>query len=299
MPDLAIIILTYNNSRHIKDCLESIFKQYIKQLTEGKLELLVIDNNSTDDTVKIAKDYLSQKNIYKLSTIKVETNEDNRGFGAGLNAGAKHTKAPYILFMNPDSKLADGNIYDMRELLIDHGDIGIVGGKIISKNGKTELSAGKFLHFLTFLLMILGLERLSGGSFRYSPNQVQRVDFVSGGFMIVERALFEKLKGFDEKLFMYMEDMELCYRAYKKGYEVYFSPSATLEHESHGSSSRSFAVKGIYKGILYFYKKHKSILSYFLVKFILTVKAVILIIAGRLTGNKYLYKTYEEALTVC
>lgn len=298
MPELSIIILTYNNSRQITSLLESIFKFYMKELTDGKLELLVIDNQSSDDTIKIAREYLQKNNIYKLSTIHVATNPENVGFGSGLNLGMQQTKAPYVVFINPDAQMEDNKLFDMKKMF-DDKKIGIIGGKIVGTDGKPELSAGKFLNLWSFLKTNFGLERLGGGGIRFSPSKFQKVDYVSGGFMMVDREKFDLLGGFDKNLFMYMEDMELCFRARQKGFDTYFYPDAVVKHEKHGSSSRAFAIVNIYKGTLYYFKKHKSSASYFLVQFLLRLKAILLIIVGSITRNSALTKTYEEAIRVC
>jgi GT2 family glycosyltransferase len=298
MPDLSIIILTYNNSRQITILLESIFKFYMKELTSGKLELLVIDNQSQDDTVKIAREYLQKHNIYKLATIHVSSNPENVGFGAGLNLGMQQTKAPQVVFINPDAQVADNHLFDMKKLF-EENKIGIVGGKIINSNGKVELSAGKFLNVWSFIKTNFGMERLGGGGVRFSPSKFQKVDFVSGGFMMVSRAKFDEIGGFDKHIFMYMEDMELCFRARQHGYDTYFYPDAVIQHDKHGSSNKTFAIVQIYRGTLYFFKTHRSKLSYFLVQFLLRLKAVLLIALGFMTRNSYLTKTYEEAIRVC
>ena len=114
--------------------------------------------------------------------------------------------------------------------------------------------------------------------------------------MMIRHDLFNKLSGFDEKLFMYMEDMELCFRAKKMGFSTYFYPDINLRHKSQGSSNRTFAIINIYKGILHFYSKHKSKTEYFAVKIILAAKAVILILIGAIIANVNLKERYMKAL---
>lgn len=299
MPELSIIILTFNNSRQITSMLESIFKFYMKELTDGKLELLVIDNQSTDDTVKIAREYLEKNNIYKLATIHVSSNPENVGFGSGLNSGMIQTKAPYVVFINPDTQVQDNKLFEMKKVFGADKKIGIIGGKIIGTDGKPEYSVGKFLKAWSFIKTNFGMERLNGGGVRFSPNKFQKVDYVSGGFMMVERLKFDQINGFDKNYFMYLEDMDLCFRMEKKGFDTYFYPDAVVKHEKHGSSNRSFAIVNIYKGTLYFFKTHRSKFSYFLVQFLLRLKALLLIVVGFVTRNSTLTKTYEEAIRVC
>src|SRR3989344_8468693 len=127
-------------------------------------------------------------------------------------------------------------------------------------------------------------------------DKFSRVDWVSGACLMIKKELFEKLKGFDENFFMYIEDMELCYRAKKEGFLTYFYPDIKLEHRQEGSSSRQFAIKNIYKGILYFYKKHKPYWQYYLAKALLNTKAVVVFVIGTVIGDNYLKKTYKQVL---
>lgn len=113
---------------------------------------------------------------------------------------------------------------------------------------------------------------------------------------MIRRDVFEELGGFDEKIFMYTEDMELCYRAKERGYETYFYPDVEVLHAEHGSTNRTFAIVNIYKNLQYFYKKHKSPFEYYFVKTLLKAKAATLIIAGKIVGSKYLVETYKDAL---
>jgi GT2 family glycosyltransferase len=142
--------------------------------------------------------------------------------------------------------------------------------------------------------MLIGAEVFLG--IRKSPNSISKVDWVSGGCMMVKKSLFEKLSGFDENFFMYIEDMEFCYRAKKIGYATYFYSDAKVLHKELGSGNRSFAIINIYKGISHFYAKHKNYFQYIVAKTLLKVKAKTAIIVGILTGNVTLIKTYTSAL---
>ena len=114
--------------------------------------------------------------------------------------------------------------------------------------------------------------------------------------MMIKKSLFEKLSGFDEKFFMYIEDMELCYRVDKLGSATYFYPDVTVLHKELGSGNRSFAIINIYKGILHFYARHKNHFQYLVAKTLLKLKARAAILVGIITGNSGLIKTYSEAI---
>ena len=116
--------------------------------------------------------------------------------------------------------------------------------------------------------------------------------------MFVKKSVFDKVGGFDEKFFMYIEDMELCYRIRKEGLKILVTPQVKVTHLGQGSSNKTFAIVNIFKGLQYFYKKHRSTLEYRVVRLLLHIKAVSGIVIGRVTGNTYLYSTYSQALKV-
>ncbi len=200
-------------------------------------------------------------------------NNENFGFAKGCNVGAKVAKGKYILFLNSDTQVLDKGFLKMMEFLEQNKQIGILGGRLLNSDLSAQPSAGKFYTMFNFLLLLIGGERF--GWLRSSPEKITNVDWVSGACFMISRKLFDRLKGFDEHFFMYMEDMELCFRAKHFGFPTYFLPDIKIIHKSLGSSTREFAVRNIDKGILYFYKKHKAYWQYLLVKTLLMLKGVI------------------------
>lgn len=286
MPDISIIILTYNSANFIAKLLKSLIAKYNAQIDKGELEIIVADNSSLDDTIKEAK---------KIERVKVISNGGNFGFAKGINLASKLASGQFLLFINPDTTFLRGDVFKLLEKFKDKR-IGVVGGEVLHINGKKEPSCGKFYNFFSTVFLALGLEEKLG--IRFSPKKEKFVDFVSGGFMMVRKDLWEKLGGFDDSFFMYVEDMEFCFRVKKQKLKVLYSPEATIKHVGQASSNRSFAIVCIYKGILYFNKKHMGLLSYMLVKMILRFKAIVLVFIGKMSNNKYLVQTYEQALSV-
>ncbi len=274
----SIIILTYNSSRFIDALLKSI-KDFAKDS-----EVLIVDNNSTDETVKLAKKY---------DFVKVLETGENLGFAKGINFGVKRATGDFLLFLNPDAVLESGKIEDFISIFGDPS-VGASGVKLLDFEGNAEKSAGKFFNLWDALAIALGLDEALG--VRFSSDSKRAVDFVSGGAMMVRRIAFEKVGGFDENFFMYLEDMDFCYRLRKAGYKTVFTPDIVISHAGQGSSNREFAVLNIYKGLLYFYKSRKSKFEYYIVRFGLQTKARIVYILGRITDNSYYTKTYGKAL---
>ncbi|MDO8659429.1 MAG: hypothetical protein Q7K54_02395, partial [Candidatus Parcubacteria bacterium] len=190
----------------------------------------------------------------------------------------------------------DKGFLGMTKYLEKNPKCAILGGKLHNADGSVQPSAGKFYNLFNLLIMLLGLERL--GFLRSSPNIIKKVDWVSGACLMIVGNIFEKLGGFDDKLFMYVEDMEICFRAQKLGFATYFYPDIKLSHKSLGSSNRTFAIINIYKGILHFYKEHKSYPEYMVAKFLLIAKAAILTLIGFLTFNSILRDRYRKAISL-
>lgn len=288
--ELSIIILSYNTKDLTLQCIQSVIDQYEKALEENKIEIVVVDNASTDGS---ASAILNIKN--KISNIKFIENKENVGFAKGCNIGAKMAKGEYLLFLNSDTQVLDKGFLSMVDFLEKNPKIAILGGKLENNDGSIQPSAGKFYSLFNLFIMLLGLERL--GFLRSSPTKVQKVDWVSGACMMIRSSVFKKLTGFDEKLFMYMEDMEICFRAKKLGFATYFYPDLKLKHKSLGSSNRTFAIINIYKGILHFHLRHKTYAEYIIVKTLLIAKAEILILVGFLTFNSGLRDRYKKAIS--
>jgi len=292
MIKLSIVILSYNTKDLTLECLKSVTFQYKHELEKKELEIIIVDNASADDSVEGLKNYALS--IKYDGVIKLIQNKENVGFGKGCNLGAKAAKGKYILFLNSDTEILDKGFFGMTKFLEENTKVAILGGKLENVDGSIQSSAGKFYNLFNLLIMLLGLERF--GFLRSSPGKNQKVDWVSGACMMAENSVFRRLTGFDEKLFMYIEDMEICLRAQKLGYQTYFYPNIKLMHKSQGSSDRTFAIINIYKGILHYYSKHKTHLEYLIAKTLLILKAGILILIGFLTFNSELRSRYKKAM---
>lgn len=278
---VSIIIVSYNTKELLRSCLTSIY-QYVN---DSDFEVIVVDNASSDKTVSMVKD--------EFKKVQVIESKENLGFGKACNKGAEAAKGNYVVFLNSDTSFNSDIITSMVHEFKNGQNIGVVGGILESVGKTTSQSFGKSYNLFNIFLLLTGLEKLRT---KVLLKKSMQVDWVSGGCMMVQKALFNNLKGFDEHFFMYMEDVDLCYRVKKMGYRVVVDSSVQLSHVGQGSSNRGFAIVEIYKGLLYFYKKHKNTLEYFVLKFLLTAKAITAIIFGKITKSSYLVTTYTKAL---
>lgn len=290
---LSIIILNYNKSDLTIKCLESLLGQYKKEFDNKSYEIIVVDNGSEKDDISRLKKVLQTA---KYHSAKLIENTKNVGFSSGCNIGAQRAEGDILLFLNNDIEVKDKGLSEMCEYMLGNKFVHILGGKLSNTDGGEQASIGKFYYPINAIMFLLGLQRF--GTIDKNPKNISSVDWVKGGCMMIKKEIFRSLNGFDEQIFMYIEDMELCYRAKNKGYGVFFYPHVTILHEDQGSSSRSFAVVSIYQNLLYFYKKHRSRKEYLFIRAIMKSKAFLLFNVGRLINNSYLTQTYEKALKV-
>lgn len=290
---LSIITLNFKKSHLTIACLQSLYAQFEQEFKDATIELIIVDNASGDDSVPLLKREIEKKNYKNMHVI---ANKENAGFGKGCNVGAETARGKHILFLNNDTVVKDRSLLTMAEYLDNHAEIAILGGQLRNFDGSLQASAGKFYTPANAVLLLLGAQKF--GLLDSSPTKIMQVDWVKGALFMIRSEVFKKLKGFDDNIFMYTEDMELCYRAKLAGYKVYFYPYVKVFHADQGSSNRTFAIVNIYQNLLYFYKKHRSHREYLILKALLKTKAVALLVAGRVTKDEYLTQTYEKALKV-
>ncbi len=288
---LSIVTLNFKKKELTLSCVASVYKHYKDHFEKNEIEMIVVDNASGDDSVKIIREVIKQNNYKNVELI---ANDENAGFGRGCNLGTSHAKGKYVLFLNNDTQVQDNGFIDMVNFLDNRSEIAILGGRMKNEDGSVQASVGKFYTLFNAALMLLGMQRF--GLLYTSPSSITKADWVSGGSMMVRKEAFDKLGGFDKEIFMYMEDIEFCFRARKAGYSTYFYPNVTTIHIGQGSSNRTFAITHIYQGLVHFYKKYMPTWQLNVLQLMLKAKAKTLIYTGKVIHNTYLVQTYEQAL---
>jgi GT2 family glycosyltransferase len=291
--DLSIIIISYNTEKITIDCLKSIIESL--KNSSLKCEIIVVDNASKDNSVSSIKKLKSEIKNRNLKINLIE-NKENIGFGPANNQAVKLAKSDYLLFLNSDIIVLNAsieklyNFYKQNEKLFN-----FLGGKLLNKDGTSQPSCGP-MYTLPMIFAHLFLRGDYWGLTRYSPNKIKEADWISGACILTKKEYFEKLDGFDEKIFMYMEEIDLFYRAKKHGFKVFFYPEAQFIHlGSQSSAGRIFPILQVYQGLIYFYKKHFSQFSLFILIIMLKLKALIGFLIGKIINNQYLTQTYAKA----
>ena len=284
--DLSVVIVSFNTKKLLDDCLTSLYKSIRGQSFD--VEIIVVDNVSTDGS----REMLSKK-YPKVITI---LNAENVGFGWANNQGIRKAIGEYVLLLNSDTIIPNDAIKKLYEFTKKHPR-SFVGPKLLNMNRTAQTSCGPFFS-LPVVFAALFLKGDVIGLTRWSPKKTKRVDWVSGACMMGAKKLFMDDLLFDEKIFMYMEEVDLFMRAKQKGYGTYFYAGSPIIHLGGGSSvnKRTGPVLNIYKGLLYVYNKHCSKRAIIMLKALLCLKALVSIGIGVVTGSTYLKTTYAEAL---
>jgi GT2 family glycosyltransferase len=252
---LSVVIVNYNVKNLLKKCLESIFK-YQKDI---EFEVIVIDNSSKDHSQEMLQRDFPQ--------IKLIENKRNLGFSRACNQGIKESQGGYILLLNPDTELTPGGFKKMMDFMDSKPGIGICGPKMMDQKGNIQFSCRSFPSYLTAISSSQSiLNRIFPDNFlcqkyllkEQDRSQIQEVDWVSGSCLLAKREMLEKVGLLDERFYMYVEDVDLCFRAKKSGFSVfYFPPVVVVHHIGKSTQKRKFTMLlEHHRSMYYFYCKH-------------------------------------------
>jgi GT2 family glycosyltransferase len=253
--DLSIVIVSYNTKRLLKKCLESIFR-FQKDLS---FEVILVDNHSQDKSAAMARE--------KFPQVRMLENKRNLGFAAASNQGIRFSRGRFVLLLNPDTEFTRGGITDMIRFMESQKEVGVCGPRMKSPDGRIHFSCRSFPSYLTAISSGQSvLSRLFPGnplSAKYllidrDRTKESRVDWVSGSGLLTKREVFEKIGLLDEIFFMYVEDVDFCYRAHKANFAVYYFPQVTVLHQI-GKSTRGKWIRmrmEHHRSMYNFYLKH-------------------------------------------
>jgi N-acetylglucosaminyl-diphospho-decaprenol L-rhamnosyltransferase len=262
---LSIILVNYNGSNFLFECLDSIEKLKIS----FAYEVIIVDNNSTDNSIQIIDK--------KFPSVIIICNQVNLGFGAANNLATKYSKGKYLLFLNTDTILIENTPKILLNYLKENEDIGAVSSRITFRDGSYQLSCGKLPNLAIELLdkIRYGLDQkwhhIFGNLYNKQHSIVQEIGWVTGACLMMRRDVFEQLGGFDESFFMYFEDKDICKRVHEAGWKVVYYPKTSLIHLLGGSSSSvQKSVNTYYRNSqLYYYQKHLGKFQTAILKFYL------------------------------
>src|SRR3989344_2170440 len=290
--DLSVVIVNWNTKKLLENCLISIFK-FTKNLS---FEVIVVDNNSHDAS--------SQMVAKKFPQVKLIKNQENLGYAKANNQGIRLAKGKYILLLNSDTYLVENSFKKLANLAGSLKNLGALGPLLLNPDKSIQQSVGFFPHLPQIIWWMSFIDDLPGGTFlkpyhvdhdSFYKNQ-HEVDWITGAAFLIPKKVVGKIGMLDEKIFMYGEDFEWCFRIKKAGFKVYFSPSAKIVHIGGGSVNkiRTNAFIGEFRGLEYFYKKYKSHASLQILRLLLKMGTLLRIAAFAMVGRTKTAKSYVE-----
>lgn len=263
--DLSILIVTYNSERLI-DALLTRLRPEVESLAA---EVIVIDNASADRTAQIVRK--------RHPWVRILASRTNLGFAAGNNLGASYAQGRYLLLLNPDAVPAPGALARGVALMDEYPDAGLAGGELRGIDGSHQPSARMFPTLRDEIFTLSGLAARRPDSRLFArldrrwadPEQPAIVDWIPGAFVFIPARLFSRLRGFDERFFMYYEEVDLCRRIRVAGFRIHYWPELKAMHlggesaktvknarvSKSGSQLESWRMRS---GLLYYRKHHGS-----------------------------------------
>jgi N-acetylglucosaminyl-diphospho-decaprenol L-rhamnosyltransferase len=258
MVKLSVSIVSYNSAAYLPGCLDSLSSKH----QELDLEVIVVDNASTDNSAAVVRQ--------RYPEVKLIASPRNVGYGAANNLAFCEASGEYLLVLNPDTVVPPGALRILVDRIAASSDIGMIGPKLKRANGSIDLSCRRsFPTRRDLYFHLLGLDRRFPQSpvfARYlmtylnpdlSLDVLREVDCLSGAFIIVRREILNKVGGFDERFFMFGEDLDWTYRVKLRGWKVCYSPDVEVLHYQ-GVSTRTEPKRtyDFYRATLQLYTKY-------------------------------------------
>jgi len=257
MSAIAVIVVNFNAGSHLRACLESA----AADLAGHEWRAIVVDNASTDE---------SAATVEQLPRVTVVRNGENRGFGAAVNQAVAMTDAPLHWLLNPDCLVLPGAFAHLEATLQAHGDCAIAAPQLLNADGTTQASArreptawtGVFgRHSLLTRLFprsAMARRELRAADLAASTADSAVIDWVMGAAMLIRREMFDAVRGFDERYFLYWEDADLCRRLRARGWTTRYVPAARVRHPGGVSAGthRAFATRAFHRSAYLYYATH-------------------------------------------
>ncbi len=254
VPELTLIILNYNGRNWLHQTLTTLHQFYLTK-TETKVTTIVVDNQSTDDSVAMVKK--------EFSWVKLMVLPHNVGFAAGNNAALKTVTSPYVMLLNSDLEFTtQSNLDDLIFYLDQHPEVGMITPKLLLNNGQLDLAAHRgeptpwaaLTYFAKLEKYFPKFKLLSQYHQTYKGfTSIHQIDACSGAAMMVRTSAINKIGLLDEQFFMYAEDLDWCRRFRQSGFKIVFYPKVAIIHHKNKSGRKSVEKKTAATTNHYFY----------------------------------------------
>lgn len=252
--ELSIIIVTYNSQFWLDKTLSSLHDHYLLQ-TQKKVAVVVVDNHSQDDSIKLVEKQYPWAKLIKL--------DENRGFAVANNLAIQAQPAKHYLLLNSDTELTSASNLDvLLNFLARQKKVGIITPRLEFSDGKLDPACHRGEPTpQASLFYFLGLEKLFPRSKFFGQyhqtfkdlTTIHTVDACSGASLLIKDSVYQTIGGLDERFFMYAEDLDWCKRAREAGYLVVYHPGVTIIHHKHKSGIKNTSQKIAKKTRAYFF----------------------------------------------
>lgn len=278
--DLSIVILNYKQKGLVKQCIKGI----VTAQPNLNYELIIVDNNSGDGTLDMVRKMFSADSNeiqlqpelpilkkLKIPPIKTIQSDTNGGFAMGNNLGINQADGRYIMILNPDIAVVPGALEKMINFMESDKQIGIIGPRLINPDGSVQYSCRRFPSLLTPIYrrtfmgrLLFAKKPLSDYLMKdFDHEESREVDWLFGACLLIRKSVLDKVGFFDERFFMYFEDLDLCRRFWQAGFKVVYFTEVEMVHYHQRLSAEHNGILGIFSrggrihfesGIKYFAK---------------------------------------------
>ena len=253
---VTIVIVNWNSDGLLRDCVQSI-QQFGGSCVAS---IVIVDNASTDQSLELVADVHEPK-------LKIIRNTVNIGFAAACNAGARNATSPYLLFLNPDARLLHSTLDGVCRFMgaEENSRVGILGVQLLNAAGEVARTCSRFPTASRYVAGALGIDRIFKSMSHFlvdwDHSSTRLVDQVIGAFFFVRTEVFDALGGFDERFFVYFEEVDFSLRASRSMWQSAFVAEANAFHLGNGTTDRIRATRLYYsiRSRLLFVQKHFGI----------------------------------------
>lgn len=262
MIEISVIIVNWNVRKLLLDCVESVLQQ-----KNVRFEIIVIDNASRDGSAEALKERFPQ--------VQLIENKNNRGFARANNQGIRLASGRHILLLNPDTVVQPDTLQKTVAFLDAHSDVGIIGCKILNRDGSRQRSIRRNPSLLSQTLILLKMQaffpnwrplrKYFATDFSYAREE--NVEQVMGAFLAFRALLTKSVGLLDEGYFLWFEEVDFCTRAQRAGFRIVFVPSMTITHLGGESFAQLLTIEQqliFNRSLLRYAKKHFNPLAWFL-----------------------------------
>ncbi len=289
------IIVNWNSGDYLEKCINSIFSNANADYVNT---IYIIDNNSSDNSLEL---------INPNNKIQIIRNKENRGFAKASNQGFHLSKAPYLLLLNPDTQLLDTTLKDCIAFMEKHDETDILGCRLLNEQGETSPSCARFPTPAKLFMDSVGLSKVFPRLFSpailmsdWDHKTSRYVDQVMGAFMFMRHSIFEKVGYFDERFFVYCEELDFSKRLHDLGGKSFFNTDIVAIHSGEGTTKavKAFRLFLNLRSRLQYAKKHFNSFGYFLVwlgTFFIEpfTRIIFLLSSGRFKEIKTVFEGYK------